>query len=47
MVIDLGAGSSDIVVISLEESPDIETIRQGGDNIDDNIIAKVKEKIQS
>lgn len=43
MVIDLGAGSSDIVVISLGGITDIETIRQGGDNIDDNIVAKVKE----
>ncbi len=46
MVIDLGAGSSDIVVISLGGITDIETIRQGGDNIDDNIIAKVKEKFK-
>lgn len=44
MVIDLGAGSSDIVVISLGGITDIETIRQGGDNIDENIVAKVKEK---
>jgi rod shape-determining protein MreB and related proteins len=46
MVIDLGAGSSDIVVISLGGITDIETIRQGGDNVDDNIIAKVKEKFK-
>ena len=46
MVIDLGAGSSDIVVISLGGITDIETIRQGGDNIDDNIVAKVKELFQ-
>lgn len=46
MVIDLGAGSSDIVVISLGGITDIETIRQGGDNIDDNIISKVKEKFK-
>lgn len=43
MVIDLGAGSSDIVVISLGGITDIETIRQGGDNIDENIVDKVKE----
>lgn len=43
MVIDLGAGSSDIVVISLGGITDIETIRQGGDNIDENIVEKVKE----
>lgn len=43
MVVDLGAGSSDIVVISLGGITDIETIRQGGDNIDDNIVVKVKE----
>jgi rod shape-determining protein MreB and related proteins len=43
MVIDLGAGSSDIVVISLGGITDIETIRNGGDNIDNNIVEKVKE----
>lgn len=43
MVIDLGAGSSDIVVISLGGITDIQTIRSGGDNIDDNIVDKVKE----
>jgi rod shape-determining protein MreB len=43
MVIDLGAGSSDLVVISLGGITDIETIRQGGDNIDENIVKKVKE----
>ena len=43
MVIDVGAGSSDIVVISLGGITDIETVRLGGDNIDDNIVAKVKE----
>lgn len=46
MVIDLGAGSSDIVVISLGGITDIETIREGGDNIDENIVAKVKELFQ-
>ena len=43
MVIDIGAGSSDIVVISLGGITDIETIRSGGDDIDNNIVAKVKE----
>lgn len=43
MVIDIGAGSSDIVVISLGGITDIETVRLGGDNIDDNIVDKVKE----
>jgi len=44
MVVDIGAGSSDIVVISLGGITDIETVRLGGDNIDDNIVEKVKEK---
>ncbi len=43
MVIDIGAGSSDIVVISLGGITDIETVRLGGDNIDDNIVDRVKE----
>jgi rod shape-determining protein MreB len=43
MVIDIGAGSSDIVVISLGGITDIETIRDGGDDIDKNIVEKVKE----
>lgn len=43
MVIDIGAGSSDIVVISLGGITDIETIRAGGDDIDANIVEKVKE----
>ncbi|MDP3065210.1 MAG: rod shape-determining protein [Methanobacteriaceae archaeon] len=43
MVIDLGAGSSDIVVISLGGITDIETIRNGGDDVDRNIVEKVKE----
>lgn len=42
MVIDLGAGSSDIVVISLGGITDIQTIRKGGDDIDENIVSKVK-----
>ncbi len=42
MVIDLGAGSSDIVVISLGGITDIETIRNGGDDVDHNIVENVK-----
>ncbi|MDI6842501.1 MAG: rod shape-determining protein [Methanothermobacter wolfeii] len=44
MVVDIGAGSSDIVVISLGGITDIETIRVGGDDIDSNIVELVKEK---
>lgn len=44
MVIDIGAGSSDIVVISLGGITDIQTIRVGGDDIDSNIVELVKEK---
>ncbi|MGJ7028450.1 rod shape-determining protein [Methanothermobacter sp. DSM 3267] len=44
MVVDIGAGSSDIVVISLGGITDIETIRIGGDDIDSNIVELVKEK---
>lgn len=43
MVIDLGAGSSDIVVISLGGITDIQTIRNGGDDIDQNIVERVKD----
>jgi rod shape-determining protein MreB len=43
MVIDMGAGSSDVVVISLGGITDIETIRNGGDDVDLNIVKKVKE----
>jgi rod shape-determining protein MreB len=43
MVIDIGAGSSDIVVISLGGITDIETIRDGGDDIDKNIVDRVKD----
>jgi len=43
MVIDLGAGSSDIVVISLGGITDIETIRSGGDDVDNNIVERVKD----
>ncbi|MGB9837542.1 rod shape-determining protein [Methanothermobacter sp.] len=44
MVVDIGAGSSDIVVISLGGITDIETIRVGGDDIDNNLVELVKEK---
>lgn len=44
MVIDIGAGSTDIVVISLGGINDIHTIRFGGDDIDVNIVEEVKEK---
>ncbi|MDI9619053.1 rod shape-determining protein [Methanothermobacter sp.] len=44
MVVDIGAGSSDIVVISLGGITDIETIRVGGDDIDSNLVELVKEK---
>ena len=43
MVIDIGAGLSDIVVISLGGITDIETIRHGGDDIDKNIVDMVKD----
>lgn len=44
MVIDIGAGSTDLVVISLGGISDIETVRVGGDDIDNNIVSLVKEK---
>ncbi len=44
MVIDIGAGSTDLVVISLGGITDIETVRCGGDDIDDNIVKLVREK---
>ncbi|KZX15500.1 Rod shape-determining protein MreB [Methanobrevibacter cuticularis] len=44
MVIDIGAGSTDLVVISLGGISDIETVRWGGDDIDNNIVDLVKEK---
>lgn len=46
MVIDIGAGSSDLVVISLGGITDIQTIRFGGDDIDDNIVDQVKQKYE-
>jgi len=44
MVIDVGAGSTDLVVISLGGITDIKTVRHGGDDIDSNIVELVKEK---
>jgi len=44
MVIDIGAGSTDLVVISLGGISDIETVRFGGDDIDNNIVELVREK---
>ncbi len=46
MVIDIGAGSSDLVVISLGGITDIQTIRFGGDDVDDNIVEQVKQKYE-
>lgn len=46
MVIDIGAGSSDLVVISLGGITDIQTIRFGGDDVDDNIVDQVKQKYE-
>ncbi len=43
MIIDIGAGFSDIVLISLGGIADIETIRNGGDDIDKNIVDMVKD----
>jgi rod shape-determining protein MreB len=44
MVIDIGAGSTDLVVISLGGINDIETVRVGGDDIDNRIVELVAEK---
>ena len=44
MVIDIGAGSTDIVIISLGGINDIETVRCGGDDIDNKIVELVAEK---
>jgi len=44
MVVDIGAGSTDLVVISLGGITDIETVRFGGDDIDNNVVELVKEK---
>ena len=45
MVIDIGAGSSDLVVISLGGINDIETVRWGGDDIDARIVELVEKNI--
>ena len=44
MVIDIGAGSTDLVVISLGGINDIETVRFGGDDIDQRIVELIAEK---
>ncbi|MDR0912881.1 MAG: rod shape-determining protein [Methanobrevibacter sp.] len=44
MIIDIGAGSTDLVIISLGGITDIETVRVGGDDIDANLVQIVKEK---
>ncbi len=44
MIIDLGAGSTDLVVISLGGITDIETVRYGGDDIDNRIVDLIAEK---
>lgn len=44
MVLDIGAGSTDIVIISLGGINDIETVRCGGDDVDNKIVELVEEK---
>ncbi|WP_409200532.1 rod shape-determining protein [Methanobrevibacter sp. DSM 116169] len=44
MVIDIGAGSTDIVIISLGGINDIETVRFGGDDVDARIVEIVADK---
>ncbi|MDR2829595.1 MAG: rod shape-determining protein [Methanobrevibacter sp.] len=44
LIVDVGAGSTDLVVISLGGITDIQTVRYGGDDIDNNIVKIVKEK---
>ena len=44
MVVDIGAGSTDIVIISLGGINDIETVRCGGDDIDSKIVELVEER---
>ena len=44
MIIDIGAGSTDLVVISLGGITDIETVRFGGDDIDNRIVDLIAEK---
>jgi len=47
MVVDIGAGSTDLVVISLGGITDIKTVRRGGDDIDNNIVTIVKERFNA
>lgn len=44
LIIDVGAGSTDLVIISLGGITDIQTVRWGGDDIDNNIVKLVKDK---
>ncbi|MDR3223860.1 MAG: rod shape-determining protein [Methanobrevibacter sp.] len=44
LIMDIGAGSTDLVIISLGGITDIQTVRFGGDDIDNNIVKLVKEK---
>lgn len=44
MVVDIGAGSTDIVIISLGGINDIETVRCGGDDVDNKLVELVAEK---
>ena len=44
MVVDIGAGSTDIVIISLGGINDIQTVRFGGDDVDARIVEIVAEK---
>ena len=44
MVVDIGAGSTDIVIISLGGINDIQTVRSGGDDVDARIVEIVAEK---
>lgn len=44
MVLDIGAGSTDIVIISLGGINDIETVRCGGDDVDNKIVELVEKK---
>ena len=46
MVVDIGAGSTDLVIISLGGITDIRTVRRGGDDIDNNIVDLVKERFK-
>ena len=46
MVVDIGAGSTDIVIISLGGINDIETVRCGGDDIDNKIVELVADAVE-